>query len=723
MSSQTVNPGVQPRRNHRPRTAEGSRSVDLFFEFSTLGLVLCGYLAMLSTGTLDVPTSAVVCSALLYRAVSLFGLAPQRLPGWLIGALTAVSIALYPADIFWWSGDFIQATVHLIFFLALVKLLSAQGNRDHLALLVLSFLLLVVAAILSSDFLYFVFLLGFLTFSVMSFTSLELRRSLAVHKVVAAGTQRLPLRLTMASLLISGGILVMSLGLFYALPRSAKAILNQFQLQRPLSSGFAREMVLGRYGELTQNPAVVMRIREIALDASSAAPPFPTHWRGATLSHFDGRRWSNPNQRGELVRINANEIFLASPAQRRRAGVRGGYEVHLSSQLGEFLFLPGLAEFLRIEQGYLFRYPDRTVRLPLAPKEDVQYAAFSFFDGERELAEGRMASLSATELGAVRGEDLLHLPPLDPRIEELARSVTEGYSNPLDKARILASYLRGNFHYSLGKARAGGKDPLARFLFETREGHCEYFASALAVMLRTLGIPSRVVTGFLVTEYNPLTGWHVVRMSDAHSWVEVWLPERGWYGFDPTPSSRQLPMSLLMSRLRLWRDAVDTFWQDWVLAYDLGRQLTLAGSAESTSRGARELTLHALEALGGADAQRLAGWASIFGAFAIAIALLWRIWLKRIWTNRQRAIRTRATSDDEASRIYAKALRSLASRGYVKPAWQTSTEFADAVAAFPGMGWLRDFTAAYLSARYGGGEEALDRLRRLAPQRASVPRR
>ncbi|MCC6265873.1 MAG: DUF3488 domain-containing protein [Bryobacterales bacterium] len=723
MTPQAVHPAI---RAHEPSGRQGARDirpVDLFFEFSTLGLVLCGYLAMLSTGTLDVPTSSVVCMALLYRAVSLFGFAPQRLPGWLIGTLTVVSIALYPADIFWWSGDFIQATVHLIFFLALVKLLSAQGNRDHLALLVLSFLLLVVAAILSSDFLYFVFLLGFLTFSVMSFTSLELRRSFAMHKVVATGARRLPLRLTMVSLLISGGILAMSLGLFYALPRSAKAVLNQFLLQRPASSGFAREMVLGRYGELTQNPTVVMRIREIDLNESSGSPPFPTHWRGATLTHFDGRRWSNPNQRGELVRINANEIFLASPAQRRRAGARGGYEVHVSPQLGEYLFLPGLAEFLRIEQDYLFRYPDRTVRLPLAPKEDLQYAAFSYFDGEKELAEGRMASLSATELGAIRGEDLLHLPSLDPRIEELARSVTEGYSNPLDKARILASYLRGNYHYRLGKSRAAGSDPLAAFLFETREGHCEYFASALAVMLRTLGIPSRVVTGFLVTEYNPLTGWHVVRMSDAHSWVEVWLPERGWYGFDPTPSSRQLPMSQLMSRFRLWRDAADTFWQDWVLAYDLGRQLTLAGSAESTSRGARDFSLHVFEAMGAPDLKRIAGWIFPLGAGALALALAWRFWLRDFWIHRKRLVRLRASSGEEPSRIYAKTLRLLADRGYVKPIWQTSTEFADGMAGFPGMGWLRDFTDAYLGARYGGGEEALDRLRSLASQAATAPRR
>ena len=79
-------------------------------------------------------------------------------------------------------------------------------------------------------------------------------------------------------------------------------------------------------------------------------------------------------------------------------------------------------------------------------------------------------------------------------------------------------------------------DPLAYFLFVRRKGHCEYFASSMAVMLRTLGIPSRVATGFLSGVYNPMTGWQVIRASDAHSWVEAWIPGQGWTTFDPTPS-------------------------------------------------------------------------------------------------------------------------------------------------------------------------------------------
>lgn len=706
----------------RSRRSRRGPAVDSFFEFSTLGLVLCGYLAMLSTGTLDLYTSVFVSVGLVYRAVALSGLLPARFPGWLLGTLTALAIVLYPLDIVWWSQDFIQATVHLIFFLAVLKLLSAQDIRDHIARLVLSFLLLVVAAVLSSDSIFFIFLLGFLIFSVMAFTSLELHNSLRRHNPAGGGSHRLPFRLAVVSGLISAGILAMSLGLFYALPRSAKAALNQFLLQREVSSGFSREVVLGRYGELVRNPAVVMRIREIPSNNLQQSPSFPVHWRGATLTDFDGRRWSSPMQAGELVRVEKQELFLEGPSQRRRPGLRAGYHVHLEPDAGEHLFFPGLPEFLRLTQPLLVRYSDHSARLPTAPKEPVEYAVFSYFDGEWELAEGRMAALSATDVVSSRSAELLKLPMLDQRIGELARTITEDYDNPLDKARILSSYLRGNYRYRLETEAARSSDPLAHFLFEGRQGHCEYFASALAVMLREIGIPSRMVTGFVASEYNPFTGWHVVRMSDAHSWVEAWLPDRGWFGFDPTPSSRLQPTSQVLARMRIWQDTIDTFWKDWVLAYNFDRQVSLAQMVERSGGQAREIGNNLLNDLQarGRTLQGLPTTRPIASSVLLA-ALLAFFWWR--WRGR-RALRASAeASHGEAARLYLRALEHLERRGYSKPAWLTSSEFASTMSGFPGLAMLREFTDAYQRARYGNDVEALERMRVILPALARVPRR
>ena len=110
-------------------------------------------------------------------------------------------------------------------------------------------------------------------------------------------------------------------------------------------------------------------------------------------------------------------------------------------------------------------------------------------------------------------------------------------------------------------------------LFERKKGHCEYFASSMAVMLRTLGIPSRVVTGFQSGVYNPMTGWQVIRASDAHSWVEAWIEGRGWTTFDPTPFDPSGGDAGVLSRLSLLADTATQFWNDWVMSYDLGHQV------------------------------------------------------------------------------------------------------------------------------------------------------
>ena len=120
-------------------------------------------------------------------------------------------------------------------------------------------------------------------------------------------------------------------------------------------------------------------------------------------------------------------------------------------------------------------------------------------------------------------------------------------------------------------------DPLADFLFTRRRGYCEYFASSMAVMLRSIGIPARLATGFQSGIYNTLTGFWVVRASDAHAWVEAWMPGRGWTTFDPTPADPNAHTFGLMSKLDLYLDAAGAFWQEWVVGYDPHRQGTLAG--------------------------------------------------------------------------------------------------------------------------------------------------
>ncbi len=162
---------------------------------------------------------------------------------------------------------------------------------------------------------------------------------------------------------------------------------------------------------------------------------------------------------------------------------------------------------------------------------------------------------------------------LSPRVGALARRLTAGA--PTDAARIAAvtTWLRATHEYTLRLPRpAPGLDPVESFLFETPAGHCEYFASAAALLLRAAGVPTRYVTGYLGGVWNDIGHYVAVRDNRAHSWVEAYTPDAGWVRVDATPP---LPADAHAGRLRQLLDALDFRWSRWIVGYDLGRQLDL----------------------------------------------------------------------------------------------------------------------------------------------------
>ncbi|MFN2389892.1 MAG: DUF4129 domain-containing transglutaminase family protein, partial [Actinomycetota bacterium] len=169
---------------------------------------------------------------------------------------------------------------------------------------------------------------------------------------------------------------------------------------------------------------------------------------------------------------------------------------------------------------------------------------------ESTLEDGRVYSVVSSR-GAARPDELraagsgrvprsferyLQLPETLPqRVHDLALEITAGATNTYDRVKAIEGYLRDNYRYDLDSPVPGpGRDAVDHFLFDTDVGFCEQFASATAILLRTLGIPTRVAVGYTPGNRNPFTGYYEVRGSDAHSWIEVWFPGYGWYEFDPT---------------------------------------------------------------------------------------------------------------------------------------------------------------------------------------------
>jgi hypothetical protein len=242
----------------------------------------------------------------------------------------------------------------------------------------------------------------------------------------------------------------------------------------------------------------------------------------------------------------------------------------------------------------------------------------------------------------------------------------------------------------------------------------------MAVMLRTLGIPSRVVTGFLGGVYNPMTGWQVVRASDAHSWVEAWLPRRGWVTFDPTPADPAPASASLWSRAGLVLDAADQFWQDWVVGYDFERQITLVARMQESGR---QLRFNWLGDLGDAasDVGRGLGAARSYAvelmimfALAAAAILFGPGLLRKLRADLRvrRAQRGEAQASD-ATLLYERMLRVLEHRGLQKPPWLTPAEFARVLPASELAMLVEDLTGAYNEFRFGGRRDAAPRMVRL----------
>ena len=172
------------------------------------------------------------------------------------------------------------------------------------------------------------------------------------------------------------------------------------------------------------------------------------------------------------------------------------------------------------------------------------------------------------------------LPPQDPAVSALARELTRGSSGAEAQARAVEEHLRTSYEYSTSGEAGAARDPVARFLLERRSGHCEFFAGAMVVLLRDLGIPARMVGGYSGGTLDPSGRELLVRQANAHTWVEVWLgAERGWVPFDPTPAAGVpgLDGAQGLERLRWAWDRVQIFWDRSVLTFGGGEQLALVG--------------------------------------------------------------------------------------------------------------------------------------------------
>ncbi|MBL8232342.1 MAG: DUF3488 domain-containing protein [Bryobacterales bacterium] len=679
-----------------------------FFEFALLGLLASGYFAVLGSGYLDLPTAAVTGAGLVARALLVFGWFRIDLSQRVVNALTLAYVAFYPVDYYWVSRDFLTATVHLVFFLAVVKILTATTERDYFYVKIIAFLELLAAAILSSNANFFLFLALFFLFGVATFAASEIRRAaLRSDTVVRNGRRHFGLRLAGLTVFTVLGILLITSGFFFLLPRTARAALQRFVPAQYHIPGFSNEVALGQIGELQMRSTAVMHIRML-----QNTPPLALKWRGAALTTFDGKRWFNKVNTEEVLTVESSGLLrIASVEQQLAPGRRISYQVAMQESASDALFFAGTPEALYISVPMIIRTPSNSYRLGFGPPDRLRYSAYSVVDWQK--VPGYLTKPLSDSARAAN----LQLPAMDSRVHDLSVRVAAGSPNDAARARAIEQHLIRSYPYTTELPGKQTPDPVADFLFSRKKGHCEYFASAMVVMLRSIGVPARVVTGFQSGIFNPFSGWYLIRASDAHSWVEAWLPETGWTTFDPTPPSTSSQFSFA-TRLQLYLDAMQVFWQDWVLAYDVDRQLNLVGNLEQSSHNfALRYFDRRIERLfrqiraGAEDAQRYAGMAVaalMLAVFLILVSpVLWRKF--KLILQVRRVQRGEVTASD-ATILYERMLSILRRRGMQKPAWLTPNEFAQLVPDAATSRLVSEFTSAYHELRYGRKQEAAIRL-------------
>jgi transglutaminase-like putative cysteine protease len=704
---------------------------DRFFRISLYLLIVTGMVTLVSTGKLDLFTILAAPAAVLLKGYGWWRGRPPELSARVATILVVLYIPFLPADIAFFSRVLaagapnpglyasLLSAVHFLLFVLFVRLYSAACDRDFFFLGILAFATVLAAAVLTVDTTFVAMFFVFLVFGAATLIGAEMKRSAreAVAPEMSADTpagRRLLRGLGSVSLVIALGSVVLGTAIFFLFPRFSAGYLGRLSLRPALMTGFSDTVELGQIGEIKKNSSIVMRVR-----TGSPLRSDRVRWRGIALTTFDGRRWYSELRPPVALTPSVDGWMQPGnvPAATRKHGFAMAYAVLLEPVTTDTIFAPANVVSLRglfsgeaaVTRNYLLQDEGGSFINPFHNYARLRYEGFSLIPA---VPPAELRAAPADYPDSLRAL-YLQIPKLDPRVTALAQRVTSEAKTPYDKAVAIESYLKATYGYTLDLRDDPGPDPLAHFLFVRRAGHCEYFASAMTVMLRAVGVPARYVNGFLPGSYNDLGADYVVRASDAHSWVEVYFLKYGWITFDPTPpanSSRE-PW---YSRLGDYWDWFELNWNEWIINYDLNHQLNLAQRLQQTSRSWTMSARLFYERFHRRANERLKAWQAkiletraapvVAGLAVVAFVLLLagrQSFLKLITWWKVRTSPGGSADPELATLLYEQMLELLGRGGWAKRPSQTPFEFAAAVVGPEVSIPVRAFTDLYVQARFG----------------------
>lgn len=492
---------------------------------------------------------------------------PRWLPTWGMNVLGLIYVPIFFLDLLMLSGGrMVQPVLHLCLFTLLVKLCSLTRERDKWQAAMGVFFLFLAAMGTSVHPLIVLYLIAFLVLALVMLTRFAFLHVLSGFGREDMSLERVPLRGFLALSALS--TVLIAVPLFVLLPRVRSPYIVGRGMggdNRIEASGFSDQVTLDSIGMIRTSREVVMRL----LEEGSMDPNQEMRFKAATYDTWEGAGWRRSPVRRSLVRSERVRFLLTRQYKPER-----WVKIWLQPLHSRSVPLP--VETVVIE--------------PRVTALDVdEGGAVSFGISPQEVQEYRVGMTDRPILlgNEPRGErdSALDLTGVTPRIAQLARQAM-GEGTLAERIRHMERYLIQGYEYTLDFRGRSAENPIESFLFEYRSGQCEYFASSMVLMLRSQGIPARLVTGFLGGEYNPFEGYFIVRESNAHAWVEAYLPGEGWRIFDPTPPAGR-PVDRQESAWLLTQQAWDFLvfrWDRYVLTYGIYDQIQIFASLRSLWR-------------------------------------------------------------------------------------------------------------------------------------------
>ena len=636
-------------------------------------------------------------------------------------------LCFIPIDYFLLASDWQRVLLHAVWAVIAAKITTRADVKDWLPLYLLCAIQWIPAASQPTETIFWICVAAFIISGVSSLMLFELHYLLKIaaakgipEKSRESSFSVFPIR---AFFITAAGVAVAvttaAIPLFFFFPR-LPAKNTAPPLSSDADSSFAdsiediETLYLDGADSQRQPDAVVMRVKT---DAPTEQLPYDLKWRGIAYDYYDGRAWTLRRREQQPIAAQGGFYKIEESAMGSKL-LRQTF--FMEETLTHTIFAAHRALAVSANAGFLRRDSSDNLSAWHPAQGRADYAEDYIVVSDTIHPSADIIS-DWTPIPDDISSTWLQLPDMDPRVVQLARDITGRYIRRYDKARALEIWLGSNYGYTetlpQNYESSEDGDPLAFFLFDTREGNCEYFATAMTVMLRSIGIPARITSGFQAGEYNPVSGSWTVRRKHSHVWTEAWFPPYGWIEFDATPMIDEFSEEQTLSRFFAnLTDAAGLWWRENVAGYNAARQyrvisgfFTRVNRMEDRAGEFIHSSVNRARAVFDLFPQTSVSvkiTASVFLFAAVSVIFLFcRTRRRRNGIFRRRKENPRTAAAD----FYAEALIFLKTRGVFPEKAQTPMEFAKSLDANYPAGALLDLTRFYNEARFSGTDAPFPR--------------